>query len=404
MKSGVGAPGRSIDLLLVAWCLFAFWALATYGMRFGFLLYVELGLDRQTDIVNRDFINYWVGGQFALDGRHMILFDQPQYFAYLQSLFGPNYPIHAWSYPPHFLMLVAPLGLLEYRMALVVFLLATFALFVLAALAFRRRLAPETPHLHLWLALFGYVLMQVETTQNGFLTSALLLGVFAYMRERPAVAGLALALLTVKPQLGFLIPLLALIDRNWALLRWATVFTVVLVGLSVALFGVDSWRAYFTEVVPYQQFVMNRWSGSFLPMMPSTFGSIRTLEFAPELAHLAQWIVSGAAFACLLRLLFVLKDPLERMLAIVAGTFLISPYSFHYDMGAMSIIAACLALRARANGRNLEASVYGVLAVLPAAIFALGNKGLPIAPLVLAAGFAVLWLGARRPLSAPVSG
>jgi hypothetical protein len=244
----------------------------------------------------------------------------------------------------------------------------------------------------------------VEATQNGFLTGALLLCVFAYMRERPVIAGLALALLTVKPQLGFLIPLLALLDRNWALLRWATIFTVVLVGLSVALFGVDSWCAYFTQVVPYQQYVMNEWYGIFLRMMPSTFGSMRTLEFTPDFAHVVQWIVSGAAFACLLRLLFVLKDPLERVFAIVAGTFLITPYSFNYDMGAISIIAACLALRARAAQRNLETGVYGVLAILPAAITTLGIKSLPIAPLVLAASFAVLWLKARRPLAAPVSG
>ncbi len=404
MKGEAGRPGLSIDLLLVAWWLFAFWVLATYGMRLGFLLYVEIGLDKHTDIVDRDFINYWVGGKFALDGRHLVLFDQPEYFAYLKSLFGPNYQIHAWSYPPHFLMLVAPLGALDYRPALVVFLLVTLVMFVLAALAFRRRYAPETSQLYLWLALFGYVLMQVEATQNGFLTSALLLCVFAFMRERPVVAGLALALLTVKPQLGFLIPLLALVDRNWTLLRWAIVFTVVLMGLSVLLFGVDSWRAYFTQVVPYQQLVMNEWYGIFLRMMPSTFGSVRTLEFTPGIAHVVQWIVSGVAFAVLLRLLFVLKDPLERVFAIVAGTFLISPYSFNYDMGAISVIAACLALRARTGHRNLEAGVYGALAILPAAVTELGVKGLPIAPLVLAASFAVLWLGARRPLATTVSG
>lgn len=396
MRNEAGTPGRSIDLLLVAWWLFAFWALATYGMRLGFLLYVEIGLDKHTNIVDRDFINYWVGGSFALDGRYLVLFDQPKYFAYLQSLFGPDYQIHAWSYPPHFLMLVAPLGLLEYRPALVVFLLVTLVLFVLAASAFRRRYAPEISPRYLWLALFGYVLMQVEATQNGFLTSALLLCVFAYMREKPVVAGLALALLTVKPQLGFLIPLLALLDRNWALLRWATVFTVALAGLSVALFGVDSWRAYFTQVIPYQELVMHDWYGIFLRMMPSTFGSVRTLEYMPETAYALQWIVSGVAFAVLLRLLFVLKDPLERVFAILAGTFLITPYSFNYDMGAIAVVAACLALRARAAQRNLEAGVYGALAILPAAVTALGMKDLPIAPLVLAASFVVLWMGARR--------
>jgi len=138
--------------------------------------------------------------------------------------------------------------------------------------------------------------------------------------------------------------------------------------------------------------------------MPSTFGSVRSLEFTPHIAHVVQWIVSAVAFAALLRVLWLLKDPLERVFAIVAGTFLITPYSFNYDMGALSVIAACLALRAQAARRYVEAGVYGALAILPAAITALGVKGLPIAPLVLATGLAVLWMGARRPLAAPVSG
>ena len=403
MKSEAGRPGLSIDLLLVAWWLFAFWVLATYGMRLGFLLYVEIGLDKHTDIVDRDFTNYWVGWKFALDGRHLVLFDQPEYFAYLKSLFGPDYQIHAWSYPPHFLMLVAPLGALDYRPALRGLPAGNLVMFVLAALAFRRRYAPETSQLYLWLALVwlrahagGSHAERISHQRPAPLCVRL-------HRERPVVAGLALALLTVKPQLGFLIPLLALVDRNWTLLRWAIVFTVVLVGLSVLLFGVDSWRAYFTQVIPYQQLVMNEWYGIFLRMMPSTFGSVRTLEFTPGIAHVVQWIVSGVAFAALLRLLFVLKDPLERVFAIVAGTFLISPYSFNYDMGAISVIAACLALRARTGHRTWKRRVQR--ARDPAGRgHGARRQGTAARALVLAASFAVLWLAARRPLATTVSG
>lgn len=392
---------RTYNLLVIAWSLFAVWVLVRYGIRLGLLLYAELGLNMDTNIVDRDFANYWVGGKLALNGDYALLFDPPAYYAYLQSLFGENYQIHAWSYPPHFLPLVAPLGLMEYRPALAVFLIVTFALFTWSAWAFMRRYASGVSKPLVALALAGFVFMQIEATQNGFLTGALLLGTFAFMRERPMLAGLFLALLTVKPQLGFLIPVLALLDRNWRLFGWATGFTLVLLGLSVVLFGVDVWRLYFSQIIPYQNFVMTDWSGIFLRMMPSTFGSIRTLGFTPPTAFAVQAVVSVIAFAVLLRLLFLLRDPLERAFAILTGTLLITPYAFNYDMGAVSVVAACLALRARDDHRHAAMWIYGGLAVLPAVMTPLGLEMLPISPLVLAAAFAVSWTDASK--SAAVS-
>jgi len=384
-----------MDPLRIAWWLFGFWVLVTLGARFGILLYAELGLGIDTHIVDRDFANYWVGGQLVLDGRYMLLFDQAQYYAHLQSLFGPDYQIHNWGYPPHFLMLCAPLGLMTYGWALTVFLAVTFAMFAFAAQAFRKEYAPDASALALWVALFGYVMMMIEFAQNGFFTAALLLTTFAYMRRRPWLAGLALALLTTKPQLGFLIPLLALLDRNWSLLRWATVFTVLLVAISIAVLGVESWRAYFEQVIPYQKRVMVEWSGYFLRMMPTTFGSLRTLDFAPQTAYLAQWIVSALAFALLLRLLWILRDPLDRVCALMVGTFLVTPYAFNYDMGALAVIAAIVALRARTTGNHAVAITFGVLAVLPSAVARIGLAGFPVAPLFVAAAFVAAWLTAR---------
>lgn len=393
----VGHPALTLDVLKVAWWLFGFWVLVTLGVRFGLLLYAELGLGMDTNIVDRDFANYWVGGSLVLDGRYMLLFDQPTYYAHLQSLFGAGYQIHNWGYPPHFLMLCAPLGLMEYRWALFAFLAVTFAMFAFATHAFRREYAPDASPLALWVALFGYVMMMIEFAQNGFFTAALLLTAFAFMRSRPWLAGLALALLTTKPQLGFLIPLLALFDRNWALLRWGTLFTLVLVGISIVFLGLESWRAYFELVIPYQRLVMEEWQGYFLRMMPTTFGSIRTLDHAPVIAYQVQWVVSSLAFALLLRLLWVLRDPLDRICALVVGTFLITPYAFNYDMGALSVVAALMALRSRAKRQHALTIAFGALAVLPAAVVKLGLAGFPFSPLLVAAAFVALWLTPRAP-------
>lgn len=391
------------SLLVFGWGLFALWVLLRYGLRFGLLLYAELGLRMDTNIIDRDFANYWAGGKLVLAGKQLLLFDQPAYYAWLKTIFGEQYRIHAWSYPPHFLPLVAPLGFLEYRPALVVFLAVTFALFAGAAAVFVRRYASGTSRPLLLLALAGYAFLQVETTQNGFLTAALLLATLAYMRERPLFAGLCLAFLTMKPQLGFLIPLLALLDRNWRLLGWAAIFSIALVVVSLVWFGTDAWRAYFGAVLPYQQHVMTHWRGEFLYMMPGVFGVGRALGMTPESAFQVQLAVSAGAMAALLWVLARVPDPLERAFAVLAGTFLISPYAFDYDMGAMSVAAACLAYRARDEDRYAAMAVFGVLAILPSAVSPLAMKGLPLSPLLLAAGLGVLAWSARRPADPAVA-
>jgi len=385
------------NLLKVAWTVFALWAVVMLAVPFCLSVFAEPGSPFDTHLIDRDFANYWVGGRSALDGRFLLLFDQKTYFPLLKTVFGADYPLHNWGYPPHFLLLCVPLGLLSYGWAMFAFLGLTFVLFAFAAEVFRRQYAGQTSPGMLWLAVSGYVFLMLQIAQNGFLTGALLLLTFAFMHRRTWVAGLALALLTTKPQLGFLVPLLALLDRNWGLLRWATIFTIALIALSIAVFGVESWRAYFELTIPYQNYVMHGWYGGFLSMMPTTFGALRSLEYSPGTSFAVQWIVSALAFALLLRLVWTFRDPLDRICAVAVGTLLVTPYAFNYDMGAVSVIAAIMALRAHETRDPAMTIAFGALAVLPAAVAKLGLAGYPVAPLMIAAAFVTLWLR-RTPL------
>lgn len=341
-------------------------------------------------ITNRDFANYWMGGQLTMQGEHRILFTHNWYFAYFREIFGADSEIRSWSYPPHFLLFLWPLGQLEYKSALIVFTIVTFALFLIAVRVFRRNLAPDSKPATLLLAITGYFLLMVVAAQNGFLLAALLLFGLGLMKTRPVLAGLAFACLTVKPQLGLLIPVLLLFDRNWKVIGWSTLFTVALVLLSIAMFGVDSWRAYFTETVAYQRFVMTNWYGIFLAMMPTVFGSLRTLGLAPSVALNVQLLVSAAAFALVLWLMSRETDPLRRIFVIVCGTFLVTPYAFNYDMGALCVVAAVLAGSDRAPSTVAGTVVIASVAAIAAAVMNLGRAHLPITPLILLAGLAVI--------------
>ena len=389
---------RGTNPALICAVALALAGIVIYALPWAWRLQMQLVHGREMiDLAQRDFVNYWMGGRMVLAGTVQDLFVHDVYFARLQQLFGPDIEIRSWSYPPHFLLMLWPLGYLDYEVALALFLVLTFALFVVAVHVFRANFAPQSGVAILYCALLGFVLMQLDAMQNGFLTSALILFGLAWMKQRPVLASLAFACLTIKPQLGFLVPVLLLWDRNWPALLWSAVFTMVLVAASIAFFGLDSWHAYLTSTLAYQRYVMTNWTGIFLLMMPTVFGSVRALGGSPESAIAMQLPVSIAAAALVAWLLHRERDALRRTFIVVCGTVLITPYVFNYDLGALCVVAALCAASPGIASHRATATIMAVVAGLAAIVTNLGRAGLPIAPLLLAAGLLALMPSERGP-------
>lgn len=208
---------------------------------------------------DKDFANYWIASRLALDGRGLDVFGpQDAYLAHLRAVFGADYPWRNWSYPPHYLLLILPLSLLSYKAALILFLLITFLLLCAAIRLVCRRPAP-------WqiLLLLPAIATNGLPVQNGYILSALLLAGLTLRDKRPVLAGICFGLLTIKPQLGVLLPFLLLRERQWRTVASACATTVVLGLLSLALFGADAWSGYVANVVPYQAHVMREIEGLF---------------------------------------------------------------------------------------------------------------------------------------------
>lgn len=347
---------------------------------------------------DRDFVNYWMAARLTLDGQHLDLFAQDSYFQHLQRVFGPDPEVRNWSYPPHFLLLLWPLGWLDYEPAMVLFLLLTLALFIAAAWVFRREYAPQSDWRILTLTILSFGMMMLNTAQNGFLTAALMLFGLAWRKQRPMLAGFALALLTVKPQLGLLIPVLLVAERRWATVAWAAAWTFGLIALSTLVFGASSWSAYATDTLAYQRDVMTIWQGPFLQMMPGIFGSVRALGYLSDTAFAAQWPISVAGAALLTCLVCTESDEVRRAFLAVAGAFIISPYAFNYDMGALAVLAAVLA-----GSQQLQwpaAIAMGAVATVAAAVMFLAAAGLPITPLLVICSILLLAVDSKARTSA----
>ena len=95
--------------------------------------------------------------------------------------------------------MISPLGALPYGVALPVWLVAAYVLW----LSVCGRLLPEG----FWpIAAYPGALVAAWHAQNGFLTATLVIGAILALRKRPILAGILFGALIIKPHLAVLIP------------------------------------------------------------------------------------------------------------------------------------------------------------------------------------------------------
>jgi hypothetical protein len=117
---------------------FAFGVLVL-GLELGYLLYSPFPYDPVGYLIGRDFANTWLGGSLALTGKPQTHFALDAYNGLLAERFGANYPLHIWSYPPHFLLFTWPFALLPYMLAYVVYCLAGLLVYLAVVTEGERR-------------------------------------------------------------------------------------------------------------------------------------------------------------------------------------------------------------------------------------------------------------------------
>jgi arabinofuranan 3-O-arabinosyltransferase len=339
---------------------------------------------------DKDFANYWMAARLVFEGRTQDLFGpHPGYFVHMRETFGADYPWHNWSYPPNYLFTVLPLGFLPYKVAMVAYLLGTFLLFCGAF-----HLGDKKPGVFQLVLLIPAVFANIDAAQNGFLTAALLIGGLAARETRPIFAGILIGLLTVKPQLGFLLPLLLLFERRWLVIGVAAATAIALGALSLVIFGLASWQGYLHDIVPYQTKVMAEMHGPFQLMVPSTLGSFLSFQAPFETAMAIHLVVAATALALYCASLQLLKNPGARAASTVFAIFVITPYSVTYDLVSLSA-AVCLWCVADARRSGRPADRYLVLACMAVALLpmltpAIIVAGLPVSPLVIIAAWCLM--------------
>ena len=345
--------------------------------------------------VGGDFINMFAAARLVLTGHVDAIYDTVRFGAFEQTLIGPFSGIGIWVYAPPSLLLVWPFGLLGYVPSLV-----TWSVLGLAVLAFGAWRAGFRAIEILILVLAPATISVLVTGQTSNVFLGLLLIAISARDGGRWPGGIAAGLLTLKPQLGFALPVLFLLRRQWRTIVLAIVVALLLAAVSAAIFGIDAWRSYINDTLAVLSAGERGNTGPFMALEPSVFMAGRILTGDANLALLVHGIVAAAAVVYGLWRIIGARTPDQQAAIALAATALITPYFHSYD-GDLVVCAALLAARQweAAGGLPRLLSYFVVIGawLLPDATQTLNPMGLPIGPLLM---IAVLLLAGEAPREA----
>jgi len=181
-----------------------------------------------------DFMAFYTGGRFFLEGRLADLYDFSAQRAFQASLLAPvvSKARSPFINPPFTVALYAPFALGSYGLGLLLWWGAGLLAFTLSLRLIRQTLlppsGPSTGRLFLTSFLFFPTLAWFLYGQSTALTLLLYTLTFVLLRrERDFTAGLALGCLLYKPQLAVALGVMLLVKRRW----WALLGGALSAGL-----------------------------------------------------------------------------------------------------------------------------------------------------------------------------
>ena len=214
---------RTRNLRDVAYLAITIWALAYLIIAGGaYVFSAHPPYDARGLLLGLDFVNTWASGRAALTGNPATWFDASVYNTALHATFGPSFPtisqwFNNWSYPPDILLFTWVLGLLPYFPAYTLWSIIGFAIYYFVVTNNEGRFDRI-----LFLAAAPAVTSNLLSGQNGFFTAALMIGGLSKLDKNPVLAGIFFGLLTLKPQLCLLVPVMLCVTKAMALYccRW----------------------------------------------------------------------------------------------------------------------------------------------------------------------------------------
>ncbi len=285
-------------------------------------------------VLAQDWMVYHEASSAVLAGNAALLSDGVRFTEALalrfQDVMSAGLILHPWVYPPPFLLLILPLGLLGSMTSYIAFLSVSFAGLLLAIHAWpgsRRQRAV----LIVSAAASPAAMFTLLAGQNAFLTAALLVGGLGLLCRAPAAAGALLGLLVFKPQLAVLVPVALLAGSHRRALVAAGCSAAMLSLASLAAFGTAPWIDWFRLMLgATSQF--SQWEATGRQSGMSVFACIYAVCHDDALSRLGQDVMSIVAA---LLVAYVFRMPARmpvRAAALLLAAGLAAPHYSNYDM------------------------------------------------------------------------
>jgi alpha-1,2-mannosyltransferase len=359
-----------------------------------FAVYVALGLlflsrfphgvDAQGHSVRPDFVVFWAASRLALSGHAADAYNPALIGAVEHQALPQMQAMGEWVYPPTFLLLALPLALLPFFWSYLVFMAATlcgYAVVLCRTVGSGAALMPALA--------FPAVCFNLVEGQNGFLTSALLGGALLLLERSPAWAGLLIALLGIKPQLGLLLPLVLIAAGHWRAFVCAAACSLLFLALGIGVLGYGTLAGFLGSLDGFAA-----WAASdrgLLLTMPTFFALFRLLGLPTGVALLLHGLVAAAVATAVVWLWRRRGEAALRHAALAAGTLLISPYLLDYDLALLGLAIAWFAVHALRRGwRRGEREMLVLAWLLPLFTIAARQLQFQFTPILLLALFLMI--------------
>lgn len=334
--------------------------------------------------VGIDYGLFWAGARAFLKTGPASVYDLEVLTRHVQLLapyYGPQAPplqVGPVPYPPIFMLLITPLGLLDAPSSFAIWTLLNLALAVYVVRALASRFSGNS-----WL-LVAIVVMFFPLGYSLFVGQVTVILLFAFYRAYVAFergddlqAGLWSGVLLIKPQYAIFLALVLLYKRRWKAMSGIIVAGLCLLLSSLVLLGPQDLIGYYSSL----GYASSYQSGQSI-VHPELMISWRGLlvNFAPGLSEM--WglaVTAGLSALTVGALLLIWRGRWEpqseqfsvRMLAVVLVTLLCSFHS--HTHGAALLVVPGMALAAQGGGPPLMQSLMRISLFAPMVVLILMN-------------------------------
>ncbi len=387
----MNGPVSILDLPKLESRLFGTMAAIAVALFIALILNIVMSTGRFT--IWGDFTLVWIVAGMPPQEVGSLPYDAERFTGLVNEHFSIGRTINLWPYPPHFWLVIRPLGYMSFAVAYLIWQIGGLILLVMTIrLVFRFSWSA--------VAFVGFcpaVLFCLYFSQTGVIAAALLIGGIGLLHRSPVLAGIAFAFLTFKPTLGVLVPLALLAGRHWIAFAAASTATAGLIGLSVAFLGAEAWLNYLT-IVPSAQIEVHAEITDFLRLfVPTAFRALIALGVEKALALLLQYGFGAVVAVCVVWVFAVRANRNLKAATLLSASVLVPPYLHVYDAAVVTMAAMLLLFEVlKDGGRSGERSAILLAWLLPLLVVFTNVAQLPVAPVLMFVPFLFIFLRALR--------